>query len=76
MPTNYRGNDTTDGNTFNRQQENNAIVNSEFDEIFLKETQKVSAEKGSHESIESHFDDRELYQIDNMSLEDTKEELE
>ena len=58
-------------NKFNRNQQNNAIVNSTVDEILLKEKRKVSAEREAPENIESHFDENEMYQIDNMSLEDT-----
>ena len=39
----------------------------------MNENQKVSAEKESPEHIESDFDENELYHIDNISLEDTKE---
>ena len=47
-----------------------------MDGILLQENQKVSAEKESHGNIESGFDESKLYQVDNMSLEDTKEKLE
>ena len=36
MPTKDRENDPENINKFNRQQENNAIVNSEVDEILLQ----------------------------------------
>ena len=36
---------------------------------------EVISEKGARENIESDFDGNELHQIDNMSLEDTKEKL-
>ena len=42
----------------------------------LHENEKVSAMKEAHENVESDFDDNKLYQIDNMSFEDTKEKLE
>ena len=44
-----------------------------MDEILPHENQKVSAEKEAHENFESEFDDNELYEINNMSLEYTKE---
>ena len=53
-------------------QENNAIGNSALDESLRHENQKVSASNKAPEHIESDFDENELYQIDNMSLEDTK----
>ena len=37
---------------------------------------KESAEKGSHENIESDFDESKIYQIYNMSLDGTKENIE
>ena len=54
-PTKDPRNDPANGNEFNNKQENNAIVNSSVDEILLKENQKVSADKGAHENIESNF---------------------
>ena len=36
----------------------------------------MSSEKGSHENIESDFDESKLYQINNMSLYETKGKLE
>ena len=64
-PTKYLGNNTIPENKFNRQQGNNVIINIAVDEILLHE----------NENIESDFDDKELYHIDNMSLEDTKENI-
>ena len=39
--------DLTNRKKFNRQQDNNDIVNSAVDEIILQENQKVSADKGA-----------------------------
>ena len=61
---------------FNIQQENNAIVNNLVDEILLHETQKVSDAKGAPEFLDSDFDQNNLYRVEKMSLEDTKEKLE
>ena len=74
--TKYHGENLTNINKIKRQQENNAIVNSAMYEILLEEKQKLSAKKGSYENIESDIDGNELYQIDNISLEDTKVKLE
>ena len=71
-PTKDRENDTTNKKKFNSQQGNNGIVNSSVEEILLHESQKLSADKVSHENIEPDFDESELYQIYNMSLDDTK----
>ena len=57
---------------FNRQKENNAIFNGAVYEILLHENQKVSATKEAPGNVEYDFDDNKLYQIENMSLEDTK----
>ena len=46
-----------------------------MDEILLHENQKLSVEKEAPENFESDFDDNELDQIDKMSLEDIKENL-
>ena len=43
-----------------------------MDEILLHENLKLSAEKESHEDVEYDSDGNELYQIDNMSLDDKK----
>ena len=75
-PTKDCGNNNVQRGKFKRQQENNIIVNSAVDEILLHENQKLSAEKGEHENIESDFEESKLYQIDNMSLEDTKGNIE
>ena len=75
IPTKDRGHNPVPGNKFNRQKDNNAIVNSAVDEILLNENKKVSAEKEAPAYVESNFDENELYQIDNMSLDETKEKL-
>ena len=46
-----------------------------MDKILLHENEKLSAAKEAHEKVESDFDENELYHIENMSLEDTKEKL-
>ena len=71
-PTKELRNDPVPRKEFNRNQENNFIVNIEVDEILLYENQKVSAVKEAIERFESNFYENELYQIDNISLQDTK----
>ena len=61
---------------FNRQKENNAIVNNVVDEIILQENNKVSAEAEAHEKNEYYIDDNDLYHVDNMSLDDNRENTE
>ena len=58
----------------NKQQENNAIVKNEVDEILL--TKKVNAT--NHEApefLDSDYDENDLYQVDKMSLKETREKL-
>ena len=62
-------------NKLNRKKENNAFVKQLVSVILLQENIKVSAEE-AHENIESYFDDNDLYQIENMSLDDKKENIE
>ena len=60
----------------NRHQENNAIFNNAVDEIILNETQKVSdTNHEAPEFLDSDYDANNLYQVDKMSLEDTKKKL-
>ena len=63
-------------NYFNRQQESNAIANNVVDDILLHETQKVSAAKEASEFLDYDCDENCLYQVERMSLEETKEILE
>ena len=47
-----------------------------MDEILLHKTQKISALKETPEFLESGYDENKLYRVENMSIEETKEELE
>ena len=53
-------------------QENNTIVNNVVDEILLNETKKVSAAREAPGFLDSDCDENELYQVEKMSLEETK----
>ena len=46
-----------------------------MDDILLHETQKVNAMKELPKILESDYDEKKLYQVKNMSLEETKENL-
>ena len=46
------------------------------DEILLNEAQKVSAAKEAPEFLDSDYDAKNIYQVEKMSLEETKEKLE
>ena len=72
-PTKEHGRSPVPKKKINRQQENNAIVDNAVDEILLNETQKASAK--NHEApefLDSDYDANDLYQVDKMSLEETK----
>ena len=75
-PTKELGSIPTPRVNFNGRQENNAIVNNAVDEILRNETQRVSAT--NHEApefLESDYNANDLYQVDHMSLEETKEKV-
>ena len=44
-------------------------------DIILNETQKVSAAREAPEFLDSGCDEKDLYQVEKMSLENTKEKL-
>ena len=54
---------------FNRQQVNNAIINNVVGEILLNETQKLSAVRKAPEFLDSDYDENNLYQVEEISLE-------
>ena len=47
-----------------------------MDGILIQDNNKVSSEDESHENIESYINENDLYQIDNISLDDKKEQTE
>ena len=61
--------------TFNRHQENNAIINNVVDGILLNETEKGSATSKALQSLDSDYDENNIYRVEKMSLEETKEKL-
>ena len=72
IPTKDHGHNPENIKKFNRQEDNNAIVNSASDKILMKESKKVSSYIEAQENIESDFYETELYHIENMSFEDKK----
>ena len=73
-PTKDRGSSPVPRKQLNRKQENKDIVNNAIDEIIL--TQKVSAT--NHEApefLDSDYDANNLYEVEKMSLEETKENV-
>ena len=56
-----------------KKQENHTIINNVVDELRMIESKKVSdVNHESLEFLESDCNDNELYQVENMSLNDTK----
>ena len=72
IPTKYRGNEPASNEKFNRQQDNNSIVQHAVDDIILHKKNKLSAEDDSHRSIYSKIDKNDLYEIDNVILDEKK----
>ena len=66
-PTKDRGNDPLTKNKFNRNQENNDIVNHALDDIIPQEALRKKLK-----TIDSEINDNNLYQIDNISLDEKK----
>ena len=56
--------------------ENNAIINNVVDEILLYETKKLTAARGAPEFWDSDYDENDIYQVEKMSLSETKEKSE
>ena len=71
-PTKEHGNRPVPRKIFNRQQENNDIVNNVVDEILLNETQNVSAAREAPEFLDSLYDENDLYQVEKVIIEETK----
>ena len=61
---------------FNRQLENNTIINHVVDEIPLKEIKKWITASELQEVLDSDCDENNLYEIGEMSFEETKEKIE
>ena len=70
-----RGNRPVPRKCFNKQQENNAIDNNVVDQILLHKTQKVSAVREAPELLESYNDEKDVYEVERLSLEETNKTL-
>ena len=69
-PTKDCGHNPANKRKFNRHH------NHSLDKIIPQENSKLSAEAEVHDNIESEIDYNDLYQIDNMSIDDKKEKYE
>ena len=54
---------------------NNSILNNVLNEIVLHKTQKVSATRESPELLDSDCNKNNIFQVERMSLEETKKKL-
>ena len=72
-PTKDHGHEPATKKKLRRQQENSSIVQHTVGEIILKENKKLRWEDVSHENIDYDIDEDDLYEIDNMSLDENKE---
>ena len=71
--TKYHWNNPVTRKIFQKKQENHAIINNAVDDILLNETKKVSAvNHEAPESLENDYYENDLYQVENMSLDETK----
>ena len=62
---------------FNKKQENHTIIDNMVDELHMVESKKVSAvNHEAPEFLESGYDENDMYKVENMSLDDTKEKME
>ena len=55
-----------------QQQDNNAIVQHELDDITLQENKKLSAEAEAHGNIDPEINKNDIYDIGSMSLDENK----
>ena len=76
-PTKDQGGDPIPRKMLQKKQENHTITNNVADELRIVGSKKVSAV--NHEApgfLESEYDEKDLYQVENMSLYETKEIIE
>ena len=56
--------------------ENSAVTNNGVNDIILNETQQFSPARKAKDVLDSDCDENDIYQVEKMCLEDTKEKLE
>ena len=73
QPTKYRGSDPIPGKRFHKKQENHDITNNVVDELQMIESKKVSAVNHEvPEFLEIGYNENDLCQVENMSLDEIK----
>ena len=75
-PTKDRGHEPTTNKQIGRQKDNNTIFQHAVDDIILQDNKKLSAEAEAHENIDDEMYKNGLYDIDNRSLDERKENTE
>ena len=73
MTTKYCGKDPAKMKKFNRNQEKNYIVHNAVDEIILQKNNTLSVEDKTHDNIDHEIDEDYLYEIENIILDENKE---
>ena len=77
QPTKDHRSDPVPWKMFHKKQENHTFINNEVDEIHIIESKTVRAiNHESPEILKSYYNNRDLYQVENMSLDETKETIE
>ena len=77
QPNKYHGNNPLTRKILQKKQENHATINNVVDEIQMTESKKLSAvNHKSPEFLEIDYDKNDMYQVENMSLDQTKEKIE
>ena len=72
-----RGSDPIPRKRFHKKQENHTIIYNVVDEIRTIESKKVSAvNHEAPEYLESDYDNNDLHNVENISLDETKEKIE
>ena len=71
-PTKDRGYDPATKDKFNRRQKKNSVFDHAVGDIVLQENNKLITGAEAHENIYSEIYENDLYQIDNMSLDEKK----
>ena len=62
---------------YQKKQENQFIIDNVVDELHMVESRKVIAiDHEAPEFLESDYDTNDLYQVENISLDETKEKME
>ena len=77
QPTKNRVTNPIPQKGFQKKQENHTIIENMMDELHMVESKKVSVvNHEAPEFLEIDYNENNLYQVENMSLDETEEEIE